>query len=264
LTACGATVAVVVACSSTTNIINVPTDDGGGTTPDGAVQYDESGAPIDTGGGGRKDSPSSGTDSNVPSWNGTFGACPGAGSPTPPSNGCSCGTDRWSVKTGTDSQSVAIALSSPTTTTISALSALTPPSGGAFATYRLNSTEKTAYAIKDVNITHATLESDCDYHLVLQDPTDFKEMIVEIPYPAQCVDSSSPWACYISNARSTVDAKFTPSGHNPNIQYATVVGIGFFDDEHLSCSSLCPTGMAPNGIELHPVLGICFGKGCTP
>jgi hypothetical protein len=57
-----------------------------------------------------------------------------------------------------------------------------------------------------------------------------------------------------------VDAAFKVSStsHNPNVQYATVVGVGFFNNEHGQ------TGVAPNGIELHPALGICFGKGCTP
>jgi hypothetical protein len=38
----------------------------------------------------------------------------------------------------------------------------------------------------------------------------------------------------------------------------TLFGVGFFDVIHGQ------RGVAPNGIELHPVLGICFGAGCTP
>jgi hypothetical protein len=33
----------------------------------------------------------------------------------------------------------------------------------------------------------------------------------------------------------------------------SIVGVGFFDVIHGQ------RGVAPNGIELHPVLGICFG-----
>jgi hypothetical protein len=36
-----------------------------------------------------------------------------------------------------------------------------------------------------------------------------------------------------------------------------VRGVGFFDRIHGQ------TGIAPNGIELHPILGICFGQNCS-
>jgi hypothetical protein len=49
----------------------------------------------------------------------------------------------------------------------------------------------------------------------------------------------------------------TTSPQNPAAT-VTVVGVGFFDILHGQ------TGVAPNAIELHPVLQICFGKGCTP
>ena len=38
----------------------------------------------------------------------------------------------------------------------------------------------------------------------------------------------------------------------------TVRGVGFFDFNHGQ------TGVAANAIELHPILEICFGAGCTP
>ena len=82
-------------------------------------------------------------------------------------------------------------------------------------------------------------------------------MIVETPYPG-CT-SGSPFACFIANARSEIDGKYnvTTSFQYPGAT-VTVRGIGFFDLLHGQ------TGVAPNGIELHPVLQICFGKGCTP
>jgi hypothetical protein len=36
-----------------------------------------------------------------------------------------------------------------------------------------------------------------------------------------------------------------------------IVGVGFFDKIHGQ------RGVAPNGIELHPVLGICIGAACA-
>jgi hypothetical protein len=38
----------------------------------------------------------------------------------------------------------------------------------------------------------------------------------------------------------------------------SLIGVGFFDKPHGQ------SGRAPNAIELHPVLGICFGAGCEP
>jgi hypothetical protein len=39
---------------------------------------------------------------------------------------------------------------------------------------------------------------------------------------------------------------------------ARVTGVAFFDFNHGQ------TGVAPNAIELHPVLQICFGMNCNP
>jgi hypothetical protein len=38
----------------------------------------------------------------------------------------------------------------------------------------------------------------------------------------------------------------------------SLVGAGFFDVPHGQ------TGVAPNAIEIHPVLGICVGQDCDP
>jgi hypothetical protein len=82
-------------------------------------------------------------------------------------------------------------------------------------------------------------------------------MIVEIPYPG-CL-GSSPWKCLVSRARATVDADInvTTGGVNPNVT-VSVMGVGFFDFQHGQ------TGVAPNAIELHAVLAVCFGQGCDP
>jgi hypothetical protein len=99
------------------------------------------------------------------------------------------------------------------------------------------------------------LETDSDYHIVVSDGPH--TMIVEIPYPT-CANGSA-WSCFISRARSEVDAKLTvtASPQYPSLT-ATVRGFGFFDSSHGQ------TGVAPNAIELHPVVQICFGAGCTP
>jgi len=166
-------------------------------------------------------------------------------------NGGSCGTERWNIKTGTDSQAASVSLV-PQPNTIATLVAL-PAAGGGSS--RESPTETTLWELKDVTLTMIKLETDSDYHMVLSDGTH--TMIAEIPYPS-CANGSS-WSCFISHARATVDAKVTvTSSPQYPAQTVTVRGVGFFDYIHGQ------TGVAPNGIELHPVLQICFGQGCTP
>jgi hypothetical protein len=208
------------------------------------------------GGGGGQDAPppsdASTHDDAGPTIDAPAGAeltCPGPG--TPKSDGTGCGTERWDIKTGTDSQAPSIALV-PVGNTIAALDAL-PADGGGSA--REAPTEQTVYELKDVVLTELKEESDSDYHLVISDGS--ATMIAEIPFPS-CA-TNSPWTCFMSRARSEIDAMFTVTS-SPQYPSMTITlrGVGFFDYPHGQ------TGVAPNAIELHPVLQICFGSGCTP
>jgi hypothetical protein len=166
-------------------------------------------------------------------------------------NGGACGTERWDIKTGTDPYTSSVSLV-PQTTTITTLAALPAAGGGA---HRESPTEVTLWELRDVTLTELKLESDSDEHLVVSDGA--ATMIVEIPYPT-CA-TGSPWSCFISRVRGEIDARYTVST-SPQYPAAvvTVRGVGFFDYLHGQ------TGVAPNAIELHPVLQICFGAGCTP
>lgn len=175
--------------------------------------------------------------------------CPGPGSPA--HNGGACGSERWSIKTGTDSGASAISLV-PRPSTIAklvALPAMVPAYG------RESPTEDTVWELKDVTLTELKLETDSDYHLVISDGS--KTMIAEIPYMSCSV--SSAWTCFMSRSRSEIDAKYTVST-SPQYPSATITlrGVGFFDYPHGQA------GVAPNAIELHPVLELCFGQGCVP
>jgi hypothetical protein len=70
------------------------------------------------------------------------------------------------------------------------------------------------------------------------------------------VGAGSPFATAISNARSKFDAQLhaTTSFQTANIP-VQIKGVGFFDFLHGQ------TGVAPNGVELHPVLDIVFNPG---
>jgi hypothetical protein len=92
---------------------------------------------------------------------------------------------------------------------------------------------------------------DSDYHLVLTDDQG-KTMIAEIPSPS-CVGSGSLFAAKIANARAEFDSQFTVSSSFQTVNIPVqITGVGFFDFFHNQ------TGVAPNVIELHPVLDIAF------
>jgi hypothetical protein len=153
-----------------------------------------------------------------------------------------CGSERWSVKTGQDAQAGSISLT-PTVTTIANLVALpaptSPPSNG-----RVAPNETTVWQLVNVNITLSKNEADSDKHIVVSDGS--RTMVVEIPDTA-CV-GNSPWKTLITNARQAFTGQ---------TGVVSVRGVGFFDKIHGQ------TGIAPNGIELHPILGICFGQNCS-
>jgi hypothetical protein len=163
-----------------------------------------------------------------------------------------CGVERWSVKTGTDADVGLVNLNSSTNTTIAALRAPAAPNPIP-ANNRVSPWETTQWVL-NATLTLYKLESDSDYHLVLQDAGGLT-MIVEIPSPT-CVGAGSPFLPGITNARNEFNARFTAttSFQTANIP-VKVTGVGMFDFLHGQ------TGVAPNGIELHPVLDIIFNPG---
>jgi uncharacterized membrane protein len=166
-----------------------------------------------------------------------------------------CGVERWSVKTGTDADVSKVNLNAPTNTTITAMRAFTAPNPIP-PNNRITGPETTLWVI-NATLTLFKLESDSDYHLVIQDASG-TTMITEIPSPS-CVGAGSPFLAGITNARSEFDAKFTAttSFQTANIP-VKVTGVGMFDFLHGQ------TGVAPNGIELHAVLDIVFNPGASP
>jgi hypothetical protein len=111
--------------------------------------------------------------------------------------------------------------------------------------------------VHNATLTQYKLESDSDYHLILSDASG-NTLIAEIPLPA-CVGSGSPFLSGITNARTEFNARFTPttSFQTANIP-VQIKGVGMFDFLHGQ------TGVAPNGIELHPVLDIIFNPTSNP
>ena len=161
-----------------------------------------------------------------------------------------CTGERWSVKTGTDPDATLVNLNSTTSTTIAALSSIAAP-----ATLpdnaRVQPTETTAWVVNATLVKYAR-SFDADYHMVFTDSVGHT-MIAEIPDPG-CLGPGSPFAAGIAHARAQFDARFTATStfQNANVP-VQITGVGFFD--YLAGQE----GIAPNGIELHPIIDITFG-----
>jgi hypothetical protein len=162
-----------------------------------------------------------------------------------PAQTAGCGIERWAVKTGTDPGASKVD-QTPVPATVANLVAMTAPKN---PLARVAPTEDTTYQVS-ATLTEFKTEADSDYHLVLS--TGAKTMIAEIPSPT-CV-TGGPLQAGIANARAEFDARLMSATHGfqkANVP-VTVTGVGFFDRIHGQ------TGVAPNGIELHPVLDIQF------
>ncbi len=159
----------------------------------------------------------------------------------------SCGKERWDIKTGTDPAASTVDQNAIQPTTIAAFDTQAAPGN---PTARVPPVEQTVYRVT-ATLTAYKIEADSDDHLVLDDGQG-RTMIAEIPAP-DCI-SAGPFKAAVSQTRSAFDAKFVPikSGFKTAAATVTVTGVGFFDRVHRQ------RGVAPNGIELHPVLAISF------
>jgi hypothetical protein len=176
------------------------------------------------------------------------------------------GVERWAIKTGVDAQATDV-VSAVTPVAILDLIGRQAPADPDTVADRDAPVELTTYEVTATLIGYK-LEADGDYHLVLDDGQGHT-MIAEIPDPAFCAQSL--WLAEITASRKAFDGKFGPQiaalkvmmvslAANEGVPMITkvsvpvvVTGIGFFDRLHGQ------TGVAPNGIELHPVLDISFG-----
>lgn len=167
-----------------------------------------------------------------------------------------CGEERAAVKLGFDEEAKRID-TEPVDITIAWLAALPRP-GRTPEAARASDAERTVWRVSVVVIGYK-LEADGDYHVVIADEHG-TTMIVEIPDP----DCAAPgaWGPEVRAARAAFLAMLSARGfpapakklHRTSIPMV-VRGVGFYDKLHGQ------TGVARNGIELHPVLGIEVGGG---
>jgi hypothetical protein len=164
----------------------------------------------------------------------------------------SCGVERWNVKTLTDRPARTIDLRRVEKTTVWLLRQLPRPSS--LPSHRLGGPERTVYRVR-ADLVAAKLEEDEDIHLVIADPEQGAQMIVEFPDPG-CTRGATPAArSRMRRARASFIRECGPPPSSRFVRVrgrATISGVGFFDFLHGQ------RGVAPNGIELHPVTRFAY------
>jgi hypothetical protein len=164
-----------------------------------------------------------------------------------------CGAERWAVKTLADGQARKVNFRAHATS-VSALRRLPPTHTYARAT----GVERRTFRIK-ARLVETKIEDDQDIHLVVADPRARSHtLIVEFPAPA-CTTHSVKRSAMLQARRAFVSACGQPAKSSFHFLHgtATLTGVGFFDFNHGQ------TGVAPNAIELHPVLHAQV-RGCAP
>lgn len=168
--------------------------------------------------------------------------------------GFSCGVERWPVKTLADNAAGQISWA-PQRTTIPKLVAL--PSD--HPSSREAPTETTDWSLQGTHIVAFKQESDSDIHIELRSPLlGNPTMIAEIPDPSCVTANSNPTVAAQQQRIGTARAALlryalakglTLSGSYQTVDWpANLTGVGFFDFDHGQ------NGVAPNAVELHPVL----------
>ncbi len=167
-----------------------------------------------------------------------------------------CAVFRWDVKTLTDVGAGQVNLI-PVDTTVHDLVNLPwtktvpthlPRAGEAtFAPVEL-----TTYRIQADLDGWKIAADDGDIHLVVRDPATKESMIVEFPDPKCTTKASTVHRDAMTTARHSIETNcpgdtLRTSFHKLTGE-ASITGVGFFDKKHNQ------TGVARNGIELHPAL----------
>jgi hypothetical protein len=159
-----------------------------------------------------------------------------------------CGHERWPEKTLADPFASSVVLT-PKAKTVEQLRALNRVVG--IGGQRGLGTERTVFKVK-VDLVGIKQEADSDFHLVIADRTTGNTMIAEFPNGSCTLGAAAGLRTKMQTARVAI---VTACGFAPDASFhslhgtATITGVGFFDFQHGQ------DGVAPNAIELHPVLG---------
>jgi hypothetical protein len=161
-----------------------------------------------------------------------------------------CGVDRWPVKVLADSSADRVRLDSPQIGTIEELRAISTVFY--VSTKSRSPAEEQVFTVEGWLAGYKFEPGDSDLHVVIKDDSG-KNMIVEFPHP-DCMEGSRVLK-QAAEARSKFRAMLRTL---PTTRFiwlrklvrVRVTGVLFFDKVHNQI------GVAPNGVELHPVFGI--------
>lgn len=162
---------------------------------------------------------------------------------------------RWKVRTGADPDA-SLVEEKPVPTTVEKLAAKRRPAEiktpteryPAYQDRRTEGVERTIFEV-EAEIVACKLQMSRSYHLNLKGKTG-RTMIANCLDP-QHVDPGSRWAKQIAEVRKEIEEKLKPgSAYTHGSWPVRITGIGFFNHVHGQ------SGVAPNGIELTPVLSI--------
>jgi hypothetical protein len=149
-----------------------------------------------------------------------------------------CGVERWPVKIWEDDDRRKVD-TVPTAITVAELARKPRPLTVFPQRRRVAGSAELQTFIVRARFVQALPQDDSDVHIVIGDLNIDQTIVTEIPHSGCTTDQRL--AAIYDSARSTLRSV----GRNDVIE---ITGIGFFDSFHGQ------RGMAPNGLELHPVL----------
>lgn len=195
----------------------------------------------------------------TPTPSGSYTPIP-APSPAGGTCGISCGVERWHVKTMSDTYNQQVNRT-PQAVTVDTLIHAAVPSGLS------SSSDNIRFSPWELQAVHMTAkfvgwktETDNDYHIVVADLNNSSETMIIEPPSASCSGAcaSGYGSLYTSARQAFVNclgsppSSFTTTSKNITVN---VTGVPMFDLLHGQ------TGVAPNGIEIHPVISVTL-TGC--
>jgi hypothetical protein len=186
------------------------------------------------------------------------GVLPARASVEPPQPGARPAQYRWPVRTGSDLDA-SLVNDVPVPATVEELVGQPRPRGmrlptkrfPAYQNRRAEGVERTVYVL-ETTIVGCQLMLSQNFHLNLKGDSG-QTMIANCPHPdPEFVDPGSRWVKQIAQVRHQIEERLKPiPGQRMEVnERVRITGIGFFNHVHGQW------GMAANGIELAPVLGI--------
>ena len=152
-----------------------------------------------------------------------------------------CGVQRWPVKIWADDDAARVD-TVPVPITVAELARLPRPETRFPQRSRVPGIEFQTFVLRARFVTALPRDDDSDIHLVVRDlEIDEAMLVTEIPHPGCTADERL--ARVFDEARQALRTV-------PRDAVIEIVGLGFFDTLHGQ------RGMAPNGLEIHPVLSL--------